>query len=180
MIFLESERLLFRSHEAVDQAAFVAMQMDPDVRRYVGGRPWSEEKALYRFQHQFLGEPSKVFGLWATICKSSGEYIGYCGLNRRYDRSRRRAEKEASLAYYIAKPHWRRGYATEACVAFIHHGFEGLGLKAIFADVEQGNDPSEHILQKLGFTLIDREEIPNRIFLIYRLSRDAHERLTGR
>lgn len=32
MIFLETERLLFRSHEAQDGDDFVRMQMDSDVR----------------------------------------------------------------------------------------------------------------------------------------------------
>ncbi len=36
MIFLETERLLFRSHEAEDEADFVQMQSDPEVRRYCG------------------------------------------------------------------------------------------------------------------------------------------------
>jgi hypothetical protein len=40
MIFLETERLLFRTHEAKDEADFVGMHTDAAVRRYVGGQPW--------------------------------------------------------------------------------------------------------------------------------------------
>jgi hypothetical protein len=35
MTFLETERLLFRTHQAKDEADFVRMQIDPEVRRYV-------------------------------------------------------------------------------------------------------------------------------------------------
>jgi hypothetical protein len=34
MIFLETERLLFRTHEAKDEADFVDMHTDSEVRRY--------------------------------------------------------------------------------------------------------------------------------------------------
>lgn len=78
--FLETERLLFRSHEAADEADFVRMQTDSEVRRYVGGQGWSLEKALYRFRNQYLGQPTETYGLWATILKEEGRYIGCCGL----------------------------------------------------------------------------------------------------
>ena len=38
MIFLETARLLFRTHEPGDKADFIAMHTDPEVRRYVGGQ----------------------------------------------------------------------------------------------------------------------------------------------
>ena len=60
MTFLETHRLIFRSHEAQDESAFVRMQTDPEVRRYVGGPPWPLEKALSRFRNDYLGQPTDV------------------------------------------------------------------------------------------------------------------------
>jgi ribosomal-protein-alanine N-acetyltransferase len=174
MVFLETERLLFRTHEARDEADFVRMHTDREVRRYMGGlgiAGWPLEKALDRFRSQYLGKPTKDYGLWATILKEENKYIGCCGL---------RASKDAmgaSLGYILAQPYWRRGLATEAARAFIDVGFTRLGLLRIGADVEKGNDASEHILQKLGFQFVRREEIPSygRIILFYELSRTAWE-----
>ena len=54
MVILETERLLFRSHQADDLEAYCAMEMDPEVRRYLGGarlreaaerRFWAEVEA---------------------------------------------------------------------------------------------------------------------------------------
>jgi ribosomal-protein-alanine N-acetyltransferase len=137
------------------------MQTDPEVRRFVGGRAWPREKAVYRFQNQFLGRPSKDYGLWATILKAESRYIGYCGLHR--------SEESVKLGYYIARPYWNRGLATEAATAFLPVAFSQMHLSEVFADVEKGHEASEHILQKLGFTFVDREELPGRILDVYRL-----------
>src|SRR5208282_4431783 len=90
MIFLETERLLFRTHEARDEADFVTMHTDPEVRRYVGGSAWSLEKAGHRFRNEYLGRPTETYGLWAAILKTEllktellkteQRYIGCCGL----------------------------------------------------------------------------------------------------
>jgi hypothetical protein len=113
MLFLETERLYFRSHEPQDETAFVRMQTDPEVRKPVGGQLWLLEKALTRFRKDYLGHPTEVFGLWATILKSPGSYIGCCGL--------RASSPDANvfLAFYIAKPFWRQGFGSEAARAFM-------------------------------------------------------------
>ena len=80
MIFLETERLLFRSHEARDEADFVSMHTDAEVRRYVGGKAWPVEKAHSRFREQYLGRPAETYGLWSTVFKAEGKYIGCCNL----------------------------------------------------------------------------------------------------
>ena len=168
MTFLETPRLLFRSHQAEDQEELVKMQTDPEVRRFVGGSAWPREKAVYRFQNRYLGKPSKDYGLWATVLKVESRYIGYCGLHQTAEAS---GQGSVRLGYYIARPYWNRGLATEAAAAFIDVAFSQLHLSEVFADVEKGHDASRHILQKLGFALVGREELPGRILDIYRLAR---------
>jgi ribosomal-protein-alanine N-acetyltransferase len=174
MVFLETERLLFRSHEAKDQDDFVRMQTDDAVRRYVGGRAWPVEKAQYRFRDEYLGKPTEAYGLWATILKEEEKYIGCCGLRAVEDR------KAAHLGYYFAQPYWRRGFASEASKAFIDVAFNRLRLLRLLADVGEGNIVSEHILRKFGFEYVSREEIPSngRVILLYELSRTEWERKT--
>jgi [ribosomal protein S5]-alanine N-acetyltransferase len=164
--FLETARLLFRPHQVEDEADFIHMQTDLEVRRYVGGRAWSCEKAVDRFRNEYLGRPSKTYGLWATILKAESKYIGYCGLHRHSNEN----GESVRLGYYIARPYWGRGFATEASHAFIDLAFSQLHLSELFADMEKGHAASEHILQKLGFTLVGQEELPGRILHVYRLS----------
>jgi ribosomal-protein-alanine N-acetyltransferase len=172
MIFLETERLLFRSHEAGDEADFVNMHTDAEVRRYVGGQAWPEEKARARFREQYLGKPTETYGLWATVLKAEGKYIGCCGLRAPGN------EMGASVGYYLARAYWKRGLATEASRAFIDVAFMRLGPDRVEADVENGNAASERILQKFGFRYVRREEIQSsgRVINFYELTKDEWKR----
>jgi [ribosomal protein S5]-alanine N-acetyltransferase len=169
MVFFETERLLFRSHEPQDQDNFVKMHTDPEVRRYVGGQAWTGEKAIDRFRTQYLGKPTKVHGLWAVVLKEEQSFVGCCGL--------RLAEGDASLGFYLARPYWRRGIASEAAKAFIDVGFQRLQLSRISAEVEKGHVVSEHILQKFGFQRLSEERIAasQRVICHYELLRTGWE-----
>ena len=144
------------------------MQTDPEVRRYVGGQGWPLEKALDRFQNAYLGRPVEVYGLWAAILKDENKYIGYCGL-----RPGEKPGVEAHIAYYVARPYWGRGLASEAVQAFIDVAFKRLNLSRVLADVEKGNAASERILQKFGFKFLSDEAIPEcgRIINFYELKK---------
>jgi len=166
VVFLETERLQLRSHEAGDEERFVAMQMDPQVRRFVGGSPWSEERARARFRSEYLGQPVTHDGLWATVLKSENAYIGHCGICAREDPT------EVRLAYYIAQPHWGRGYATEASRASVALAFGKLGFERVVADLAAGHAASIRVLEKLGFVFHRSEEIRGRVFHSYELTRD--------
>jgi [ribosomal protein S5]-alanine N-acetyltransferase len=170
MIFTETTRLLFRSHQGRDEEEFIRMHTDAEVRRYVGGSAWSLEKARDRFRNQYLGKPSRTYGLWATVLKDEQKYIGCCGLRDAH------GEKAAHLAYYFARPYWGRGFATEGSKAFIEIAFERL--RRLLADVDEGNLASRHILEKFGFKLAGREEIAasGRVILLYELQAPEGER----
>jgi len=170
VIFLATERLVFRTHERQDENDFVQMHTDPEVRRYVGGQPWPVEKAKRRFRTQYLGKPTKTYGLWATVLKEEGKYVGSCGL--------RLAKEGAHLGFYIPRPYWQRGLASEASRALIGLGFRRLRLQRILADVQKGNLASEHILEKLGFKCISQQEVPatKRIICLYELRKTEWEK----
>jgi ribosomal-protein-alanine N-acetyltransferase len=165
VIFFETTRLLFRSHQALDKKEFIQMHTDPEVRRYVGGQAWSLEKARHRFRSQYLGKPLRTYGLWATVLKEEQKYIGCCGLRAA------QKEKAAHLAYYLARPYWGKGIASEAGTAFIDLAFTRLRLSRLLADVDEGNAVSRHILEKFGFNVVGRGEIAasGRVILLYEL-----------
>ena len=157
MIVLETERLLFRDHSIEDLEPFCAMQADPEVRRYVGGKPRSRQASEEKFRSAFLIPNVERKGMWATVFKPEGCYVGYCGVYANMDSSGL-VPDEGVLGFYIARTYWGRGIATEAGRAFIEFGFGELHLSRIVSTVQVGNDASIHIMKKLGFTLMRREE----------------------
>jgi ribosomal-protein-alanine N-acetyltransferase len=147
----ETPRLAFRAHESRDEPDFVAMQTDPEVRRFAGNRAWSPDEAALRFRSTFLGKPERTYGLWATIFKPEARYIGFCGLVW--------TNGDAHLGYYLARPYWGRGLANEAAEEFLRFAFSELRLARVLTDIESGHRRSERIAEKLGFTRIGEKEV---------------------
>src|ERR1700722_19261158 len=163
-IILESERLLFRPHLITDLDDYCAMEMDSKVRRFVGGYPRSREDAEKRFpKNQAEKMGTDRLALWATIFRVENKYIGRCGLVPHFNPDGKPIPSEAALGFYIAPKYWGQGFASEAGRAFIDFGLNELGLARIVASVEQGNNVSLHVLQKLGFIIVNIEKGP-RIF----------------
>jgi RimJ/RimL family protein N-acetyltransferase len=151
MIILETDRLLFRDHELADMEAFCAMEADPEVRKYVGGRPRSRPEAEARFRSIYLPPVRDRMALWATVLKLTGNYIGYCGIYPNFGPSGP-IPHEGTLAFYLARACWGQGLASEAGLAFVRFAFTELALDRIVATVQVGNDASVSILKKLGFS----------------------------
>jgi RimJ/RimL family protein N-acetyltransferase/catechol 2,3-dioxygenase-like lactoylglutathione lyase family enzyme len=82
----------------------------------------------------------------------AGAAVGGIGLSVRTDVERFSAE----LGYWIGRPYWGRGIATEAVRAVVAWGFGELGLRRIYALPYAHNGASCRVLEKCGFTLEGR------------------------
>lgn len=60
------------------------------------------------------------------------------------------AQRRAELGYWIGRPYWGRGYATEATRAMIAWGFEEVGLARIYAHHMTRNPASGRVMAKAG------------------------------
>jgi len=156
-IVLSSERLLFRQHILADLDAYCAMEMDPEVRRYVGGAPRSREDSERRFRDGALKPVTDQLSMWATVLKETGQYVGRCGVYPHFKDDGGVFEGEGSLGLYIARQYWGQGFATEAGRAFIEFGFKELHLNRIVTMVQVENTASVHVLEKLGFEVASTE-----------------------
>jgi ribosomal-protein-alanine N-acetyltransferase len=56
------------------------------------------------------------------------------------------------FGYSLAEPYWGRGLVAEAARALLKYAFEEYAVERVQAQVFAGNDASERVLQKLGFT----------------------------
>jgi [ribosomal protein S5]-alanine N-acetyltransferase len=94
----------------------------------------------------------------AITLRKSGELIGGCGIEKRPPR------KDGIIGYILNKPHWNKGYATEAVRALVEFGFTRLALHRIAALCDPLNIGSNRVLEKAGMTLEGhlREDFPVR------------------
>lgn len=63
-----------------------------------------------------------------------------------------RSERE--FGYWLARPAWGKGYATEAGRAFLAHLFRVAGLDIVRSGVFHDNPASLNVQEKLGFERI--------------------------
>jgi RimJ/RimL family protein N-acetyltransferase len=83
--------------------------------------------------------------IFAVTSESDG-VVGAVGLHLHL------AHRRAELGYWIGRPFWNRGYATEAARTLIAFGFETLGLNRINASHLTRNPASGRVMIKAGMT----------------------------
>ena len=71
------------------------------------------------------------------------------------------------LAYRLRQDRWGRGYATEAGRAAVEYSFTVLKLDRLIAAVEPANVASVHVLEKCGFTRVNRGPVAGKDAFIY-------------
>lgn len=146
MSILETDRLLFRHHIAADLEPYCEMESDALYRAPQRVHPMSELERSFRESVM----PPKAMGLLATVFKAEGRYIGRCGLYPNRDDRGQIIPGEAVLAFYLARPYWGRGLASEAGRAFVRYGFAELGLSRIVAGANVNNIASNRAIQNAG------------------------------
>ena len=165
---LETERLLLRRLTLNDLDALFSLYRDPEVRRYFpdGTRSLEETKEelewiidVYYAQYGF--------GLWATLHKETGAFIGRCGLLP----WKIEDNAEVEVAYLLAKDYWGRGLGTEAAQAILRHGFETLDVPRLICLIDPENEASKQVATKIGMTLDKEIEDEFGPALLYALSR---------
>ena len=95
--------------------------------------------------HQPRFEDGKA-ATFAVTLRESGELIGAIGL------SIKREHSHAEMGYWIGKPYWNKGYASESTRALLRYAFDTLGLNRIFAHHMTKNPQSGRVMQKIGMT----------------------------
>ena len=150
MIILETKRLTLRHLEIGDVDALYRLYRDPQIRAYLpdGTRTFAETKEeLEWFLHGHPDRPE--LGLWATVERCSGAFLGRCGLLPwTID-----GQAEVELAYLIDKSRWGEGLATEAARGIVQHSWNQLDLKRLICLIMPGNDASVAVATKVGMRL---------------------------
>ncbi len=143
---LETQRLILRPFRQEDIPAIVELLQDPAIARmtlYVPF-PYTEEDARTWLAAQEQSRQKGTGYTFAIVRREDGALIGAIDIrpNARH--------KKAGVGYWIGKPYWNQGYATEALRAIIRYGFETLGLKRIQADHFVENPASGRVMEKAG------------------------------
>lgn len=150
---IETARLRLRAHRVEDHAERVAMWSDPEVTRYIGGRPFGAEEVWRRFL-QYIGLWYVLgYGYWAVEEKATGRFIGDVGfadLGREMEPSLRGM---LEFGWALAPHAHGKGYASEAVAAAMAWGEQHFGSLRAVCIIAPDNLPSIRVAEKAGFTL---------------------------
>ena len=152
---LDTDRLTLRQIRDDDAPSFSALAGDFDISRMTGTIPYplpllsAEFKilSLKARQRQNLGYP------YAITQKGQDALIGVIDLFRR------KKDDILEIGYWIGRPYWGQGYATEASKAIIAEAKTELGIKRLCAGAFSDNPASLHILEKIGFKRTGQTEL---------------------
>jgi RimJ/RimL family protein N-acetyltransferase len=143
---IETERCLLRLPELEDA---------PAISRYCG--EYDVAKNTARIPHPY---PALAAEMWVLMTRAGWTPQGNQSLTVEHDGQviggggvfRRTADAEWEIGYWIGRPWWGQGFATEIGRALVELGTKTLGARTLIAAHADDNPASGRVLEKLGFT----------------------------
>lgn len=144
-MFVRTDRLMLRPGWMEDAAAVQrAISSDPAIARNTARIPWpytfADAEAYLRSQQEADGLTSLL-----VFSRTSGapRLIGGVGLHP--------DQEGHELGYWIARPYWGLGFATEAASGLLRAARGSLKIDRIHSGHFADNPASGRVLRKLGF-----------------------------
>jgi RimJ/RimL family protein N-acetyltransferase len=164
MQILETDRLVLRRLVPEDLDDLFALYSDPVIRRYFPEGTLTYEETWEELEWFLNGHPAHPeLGLWATIHKETGQFIGRCGLLPWTIEGR----AEVEVAYLLAKEYWRQGLGTEAARGILEYAFERLQLSRLICLIGRENLASIKVATNIGMTFEREVQDEKGPFLLY-------------
>ncbi|BDA86600.1 N-acetyltransferase [Aureimonas sp. SA4125] len=137
---IATRRLLLRRPVAEDAPAMARLANDPGVALMLARLPHP-----YTIDHarHFLATVDRELVFAVTDAK--GRFLGMCGLRPMV------RPRTVDLGYWLGRPHWGKGIATEAAQAVIDLAFTRAEIDCVHANCRAINGASRRVLEKCGF-----------------------------
>jgi RimJ/RimL family protein N-acetyltransferase len=147
-VTIKTPRLLLRSWRESDLAPWAAMNVDPEVRAYLGPLLTLDQAtaSVRSFQDDL---DRNGYGFWALEVRATGEFVGFTGLDPVDEGV---PVTGVEVGWRLGRWAWGHGYATEAAGAALRYGFDTVGLPDILAITTPTNLRSRAVMVRLGMT----------------------------
>jgi RimJ/RimL family protein N-acetyltransferase len=163
-----TERLRLRPRTLADTEPCFAMDLEPDVLRYIDG-PWEDAAAHRAFiEDRTRGPYPEGLGYWTILRREDEAFLGWVLLIPLDAKG-----PEIEIGWRLRPAAWGHGYATEAARLLLRHGLVTLGLDEIIAETDAENRASRRVAEKLGLVLTSTRRTTTRRWALYRITRSA-------
>jgi len=148
-MFARTDRLLLRPGWVDDAPVLFNAIRDEAIVRNLASVPWpyrpDDARAFLASEHS----PQSPHFLIFHRTLGAPQLVGTIGLARHEN-------GETELGYWIARPFWGLGYATEAGACVVTLARDGLRLAKLVAGHFVDNPASGRVLEKIGFKDLGR------------------------
>jgi len=165
-IILETPRLYLREFVAEDADALALVISDAETMRYYPS-PMDRtgvEEWIARNRRRYA---QNGHGLWAMVLKSTGEFLGDCGVTVQLVDG----AEELEIGYHLRRDCWGRGYATEAARACRDWVFANRRVDHAVSLIRPENIPSRRVAERNGMTLRKETVYRDLPHCVYRVER---------
>lgn len=136
---MRSKRLQFRAFGPADALRVAELAGDYDVASMTARVPYPYTLVA---ADQWIASLDDSELVRAVL--HEGRLVGAVGLVHGDARS-------AEIGYWIGKPYWGQGFATEAARTLVGHAFGALGVRRLTCGHFADNPASARVIAKLGF-----------------------------
>jgi len=181
-LVLTSERLLLTPLGETDVDIAIEMFTDPAVVKYVCDVMSEDEIRKDMTNATKRGSNGRI-GIWCISDRRTSEKYGDCYLlpmpidedDTDWDLVVPDAMPDCDIAvgFFLKRPAWGNGFATEACKRLIRFAFEETSLKEVVASLDEENQNSRNVLEKAGFSYGGRIRAYGKDCPHFRISREA-------
>ncbi len=146
-----TERLTLRPHTPPDFAECAAMWADPDVVRFIGGKPSTREESWSRLLRYAGHWAAMDFGYWVVRETSSGRFLGDIGLSEFRREIVPSIEGTAEAGWVLVPTAHGKGYATEAVRAALGWYHDAFPARRTVCMISPENAASIRVAEKVGY-----------------------------
>jgi len=143
---LQGEGLRLRLLTVADAPALYAFVSKPEVYEPTSSDGWTLESLEQWARDNVAGAAAGKWCRYGIVLPASDAPIGSIGLFN-IDLRNHRCE----IGYDLSPDYWGKGVMTRAARPLLAWAFGDGGFNRVEATVMQGNDPSERVLERLGF-----------------------------
>ena len=150
-MFARTKRLLLRPSWPEDAHELYQAIADEGIVRNLARAPWP-----YTEQDAAIFTALEHLDKYPTFRRTDGapRLVGACGLGE--------TDGKAELGYWIGRPYWGLGYASEAAKAVVAVA-KAIGHERLVAGLFTDNPASGRVLRKLGFISTGKTELRNSL-----------------
>lgn len=142
---LETDRLVLRRTVKSDIDEFFFIQLNPNIRRYLGTNRLGDdlEKNRKYFNEEKYNELN--YYRWTIVRKEDNKILGCIYLNIHDEKAR-----TAGIDYWIREDAWGNGYITEASRKILNFAFDTLNINRIESCGGKDNPGTYKVMEKIG------------------------------